>query len=52
MKVFSIRGNVSPERCQKMFDRFVRFRHAFDTDLKGLVNAFTVKEIKEEDEDE
>ena len=52
VKVFSIRGNVSPERCQKMFDRFVRFRRAFDTDLKGLVNAFTVKEIKEEDEDE
>ena len=52
VKVFSIRGNVSPERCQKMFDRFVRFRRAFDTDLQGLVNAFTVKEIKEEDEDE
>lgn len=52
VKTFSIRGNVSPERCQKMFDRFVRFRHAFDTNLQGLVNAFTVKEIKEEGEDE
>ena len=52
LRTFSIRGNVSAERCHKMFDRFVQFRRAFDINLKGLVNAFTVKEIKEEDEDE
>ena len=52
IKTFSIRGNVSAERCHKMFDRFVQFRRAFDINPKGLVNAFTVKEIKEEDEDE
>ena len=52
LRTFSIRGSVSAERCHKMFDRFVQFRRAFDINLKGLVNAFTVKEIKEEDEDE
>ena len=52
LRTFSIRGNVSEERCQKMFGRFKQFRHMFDIDLQGLTEAFTVKEIKGEDKDE
>ena len=50
LKTFSIRGNVSVERCQKMFGRFKQFRHAFDVDLEGLLKAFIVTKKESKDE--